>query len=402
MNSTTHNSSSPASATRAHGGLIHIGTKKRLLSYALYLAAIFFRAWNRLQKDKPKRVLLLEPFGLGDVITFEPLARELAGANFEVVFCSKPEWKPVLGNNLKSLRWFDLRLPWATHNERQKYRLNQYLSPAFRAEIRALRTLARGGVGIDTRGDIRSVLFLYAAGCRRVLSLSNYLGSDLKMWNSVAELVPMREDLRRWELNLEFMKRLSGPFPSQAQPPRIPHLINKSPNHRVALVPIAPWAGKLWDTARWQSLVRWLEQNGWDILGLCGPNQTAAARSALGPGVEIHECTSISHWADQFNRCSFAVTVDSGPMHVADALDLPVVALFGQGKLPLWAPSSPRSIVVTHQDDPDFVICHPIDENAHLGRKFMDRISVEEVIEAIKRLAKVQTPAAPTSLSTAQ
>jgi ADP-heptose:LPS heptosyltransferase len=73
-------------------------------------------------------------------------------------------------------------------------------------------------------------------------------------------------------------------------------------------------------------------------------------------------------------------------MHLADALGIPVVALFGQGRLPLWAPSGRRSCLISHQSDPDFQLCHPIDTNAHLGRKFMSRISVEEVLSALKRL----------------
>ena len=65
---------------------------------------------------------------------------------------------------------------------------------------------------------------------------------------------------------------------------------------------------------------------------------------------------------------------------------LTVIALFGQGKLPLWAPSGPNSVVIAHQDDPDFYVCHPIDENAHLGQKFMNRITVEEVLAAAERI----------------
>jgi ADP-heptose:LPS heptosyltransferase len=73
-------------------------------------------------------------------------------------------------------------------------------------------------------------------------------------------------------------------------------------------------------------------------------------------------------------------------MHLADALRVPVIALFGQGKLPLWSPSGPHSHVISHQNDPDFFLCHPIEENAEIGKKFMNRIEVAEVVE---RLTKV-------------
>jgi ADP-heptose:LPS heptosyltransferase len=74
-------------------------------------------------------------------------------------------------------------------------------------------------------------------------------------------------------------------------------------------------------------------------------------------------------------------------MHLADALGIPVIALFGQGKLPLWAPSGQQSRIVTHQDDPDFFLCHPIEENTAFARQFMDRISVAEVLAAVEALS---------------
>jgi len=77
------------------------------------------------------------------------------------------------------------------------------------------------------------------------------------------------------------------------------------------------------------------------------------------------------------------VIVDSGPMHLADAVGVPVVALFGQGKLPLWAPSGKNNRVLSHQSDPDFFHCYPIEKNAHWGQKFMDRIAPREALDAV-------------------
>ena len=121
---------------------------------------------------------------------------------------------------------------------------------------------------------------------------------------------------------------------------------------------------------------------GWELIGLCGPNQSQKAAEQLGPEVPLAECASLESWAREFNQCAFVITVDSGPMHFADALELPVIALFGQGKLPLWAPSGKQSVHLSHQDDPDFYVCHPIDQNIPLGQKFMNRITVEEVLAA--------------------
>src|SRR5690606_18110846 len=102
----------------------------------------------------------------------------------------------------------DLRLPWASHNEQIKYRLGLYRQEPARGDLRRFREMGKGAVGVDTRGDIRSVLLLYWAGCKRVISLSNYLGSDLPMSPLAAEIVPFNNDLRRWELNASFLSAL--------------------------------------------------------------------------------------------------------------------------------------------------------------------------------------------------
>lgn len=61
--------------------------------------------------------------------------------------------------------------------------------------------------------------------------------------------------------------------------------------------------------------------------------------------------------------CDFALSTDGGPMHIAAALGVPQVALFGKGGVERWAPVSEKSVVL------------------HRGRG-ADRISVDEAVAA--------------------
>jgi ADP-heptose:LPS heptosyltransferase len=369
--------------------VIHIGARKRLLSLILYLAAILLRFLALFRKAKPDRVLVLEPVGLGDLISFDPLVRELLKRNYEVVICAKPEWRPLFAEQPRQ-KWVDLRLPWATHDEQIKYEIGRYFREPTRTDLRNLRAIGSGAIGLDTRGDIRSVLLLYWAGCKRVISLSNYLGSDLPMSSLAAELIPFDNSLRRWELNLRFLRALDRDADlAVVGPPRLNHLIQKSRSRRVALMPIAPWAGKLWPRERWIAITKALREKSWEVVGLCGPKQSETAREQIGPDVPLTECGSIESWAREFNQCTFVITVDSGPMHLADALDVPVIALFGQGKLPLWAPSGTRSVPLARRDA-DFFVCHPIVANTHLGQKYMDRITVADVLAEVDGMSMLQ------------
>ncbi len=64
-----------------------------------------------------------------------------------------------------------------------------------------------------------------------------------------------------------------------------------------------------------------------------------------------------------FSLCDFALSTDGGPMHIAAALDVPQVVLFGKVGTEHWMPVSRKCVVLKRGDR-------------------VDRISVEEVLEA--------------------
>jgi len=384
---------------------IHISARKQWLAIGLGATAGVLRTWNRLGSRRyaqPRRVLVLEPFGLGDLISFEPLVRCLRQSGYEVVLGAKPEWRPLLPEG-PGLTWLDLFLPWATHNEQAKYRLASYFQRPWRESLKGLRRLGRGAVGIDTRGDIRSGLVLQLAGCSRVLSLSTYLGSNVHVSPRAAELVPFTSQLRRWELNLAFLEPLGVKVDrTSVGPPFLPHLRPVRPGSAIGFMPVAPWRGKLWIAERWRELAGRLRQLGSEIRVFCGPGQCSLAEQHVGTGLPVVECGSVESWARELNQCRLMVTLDSGPMHLADALGIPVVALFGQGWLPFWAPSAKGSRVLAHQNDPDFAVCHPIEENTPLGQKYMNRITVDEVFSAVRELQAELELTVATSLHVAR
>jgi len=372
-------------AASTRNELIHFGMKKRVASHLLGVGVLGLRFGNVLRKHATsKLILLLEPFGLGDIISFEPLVRLLKQRGFQVGICAKREWKTLYPED-EQLKWIDSQLPWGTHDEKRKYSVGGYRSAGFRKCLDELRHWANGAIGIDTRGDIRSVAVLHLAGCRRVLSLEAYIGSDLKVTPGTAELVPFNHRLHRWQLNLQFLGRIDPELRLEpTSGPRFEHLKKAPGGKRVGLIPAAPWAGKWW--GKWRELVEALRSKHIETIGLCGPGQRTLAEQQLQAPLAVEECASIEAWVEALGKCAGIVCLDSGPMHLADALGVPLVALFGQGNLPLWAPSNPRSCVISHQGDPDFKLLQAVDENTSAAQKFMNRISVSEVIEAIEKV----------------
>ena len=363
----------------------HLGPRKRLLAALLSLVASVLRCCNAWFGPRAvgKKVVLLEPFGLGDIISLQPLLNCLLERGYQVVLCGNQAWRALYPPRAGFV-WLDAGLPWGTHDEKAKYRFSAYVSPAFRSFLRQFGNEASGGIGVDTRGDIRSTIALYLARCSRVTSLSHYIGSDVRVPSIAAGIVPFSPGLRRWEMNMRFLVAIgAGTIPDSAPPPSFPHLKTSMKGGVIGIIPIAPWEGKLWVASRWAEVITGLRKEGFECQCLCGPGQEMQAREQAGD-VAVTECKSIEDWARALCDCGLVVTLDTGPMHLADALGIPVVALFGCSILPLWAPSGPRSVVIAHQDEPEFMICQPVEKNSEIGRKAMERNSACEVLAAAR------------------
>lgn len=87
-------------------------------------------------------------------------------------------------------------------------------------------------------------------------------------------------------------------------------------------------------------------------------------------------------------RASLFVGNDSGPMHIAAAMDTPVVALFGPQLPGRFGPVAAQSAVLHHQ-----VTCCPCLQRSCIrpNNPCISLISVEQVVEASERLLRAST-----------
>jgi ADP-heptose:LPS heptosyltransferase len=81
--------------------------------------------------------------------------------------------------------------------------------------------------------------------------------------------------------------------------------------------------------------------------------------------------------------CDLLVCLDSGPMHLAQTLGIPVVALFGPGDFDLWRPKGRCDQALFHR-----LPCNPCLQNECVrpADSCMPRITVDEVFDAIQRV----------------
>ncbi len=101
----------------------------------------------------------------------------------------------------------------------------------------------------------------------------------------------------------------------------------------VAMLPGSQWPSKRWPAEHFAALATRLEDQGARVVLLGGPGDVALVERIRGmmirPAESLAGRTTIPQLTAVLERASAVVANDSGPMHLAVALERPVVALFG-------------------------------------------------------------------------
>lgn len=86
-------------------------------------------------------------------------------------------------------------------------------------------------------------------------------------------------------------------------------------------------------------------------------------------------------------KCDLFVCLDSGPMHLAAASNIPTVAIFGPGEYWRWQPRHNGGMIVRQPLD-----CAPCSQDVCQNPKCMLSVSANEVISACEKLLKTSEP----------
>jgi heptosyltransferase I len=150
----------------------------------------------------------------------------------------------------------------------------------------------------------------------------------------------------------------------------------------IVMNPGAGWAAKQWPGDRYGEVARALSQHGYAVLVNFGPGEeelakavrTSSNKTAVPISCSIAELIALMRQAKLF------IGGDTGPLHLAAALEIPVVAIFGPTDPMRNGPYRTRSLVLrdpasrtslSHTSTPDHGLL---------------RITTEEVIAAARQL----------------
>lgn len=278
------------------------------------------------------RVLLIKTSSMGDVIHTLPALTDAANAIpnikfdwlVEKSFAEIPAWHPMV----------DKVIPISF----RKWRKNIFARENFQ-ETRNLITALRSSsydVILDAQGLIKSALFSLAAKGNRV-------GLDWKSAReSFASLVYQKKVrvnfyqhaiVRMREL---FSKALEYPLPDHEPQFGALHIPQKTavpPQEKyIVLLHGTTWETKLWPENYWCELANRLKVAGYQ-LKISGGNASEVARAQRiadsCDAVQILPYLEISTMASLLQQATAAVAVDTGFGHLAAALGVPTVSIYG-------------------------------------------------------------------------
>jgi heptosyltransferase-1 len=153
------------------------------------------------------------------------------------------------------------------------------------------------------------------------------------------------------------------------------------------LNPGAGWGAKRWPAERYGHVARALAKCGVQSVVNYGPGEedlAGAAEAASEGAARAFQC-SISELIALTRRAKLFVGGDTGPLHLAAALKVPVVAIFGPTDPARNGPYGTRSVVLRNPASMTTHARNPRTDEAMLG------IGVEEVVSSAQALLAGKT-----------
>jgi heptosyltransferase-1 len=334
---------------------------------------------------------------MGDVIHTLPAVAALRAAfpDTRIGWIVEERWAELLG--AKSVPRSGARSPErplvdAIHVVNTKTWRTSMTSPATWKQITAAVREVRGEkyeAAIDFQGAIRSAMIARVAGANKVYGFAQPRESPARFL--YAERITAQGP-HIVEQNLSLAEAVAGrrlqtppaAFPrDEVAEQECEQRLRDAHTEKFALLnPGAGWGAKQWPAERYGQVASILAKNGMKPLINFGPGEEGLAKSVQevsGAACEVVAC-SIPQLIALTRRASIFIGGDTGPLHLAAALGIPVVAIFGPTDPARNGPFGTKSIVLRN----------PSSETSHKRRPDPEagllKITTDQVVAAAWQL----------------
>lgn len=205
------------------------------------------------------------------------------------------------------------------------------------------RSMARVRAGsydtaIEPRGDIRHILFLFLSGIRRRVGFDRAGGSYM-----LTDVVPYETSMSVHERNMAIVKYLDNKsgadgytalYETRAGIKEAEGLIRFLGGGKIlGIFPCSKFASKEWEPRKFGELAVKASGDGFTPV-ICGSAADAGKCAVVaghsgGKAVNCAGKLSLEGLVSFIKRCECVIANDSAPAHIAEALGVPAVAIYG-------------------------------------------------------------------------
>ena len=344
-----------------------------------------------------ERLLIVRLSAMGDVIHTLPAAQALRDAfpNAMIGWLIEERWAELLcapGTPRRGPRSAQRPVvDWVHTVSLTGWRKSLFTIPTVQ-QIAKVWNDVRGAhydVAVDLQGAIRSAILARWSGARVVYGAAEPRESPASLWYTRPVIARGAHVI---EQNLSIAEAVIQ-TKTEVPPAQLPRdaAAERRIGQRLAewairdfaiLNPGAGWGAKRWPAQRYGQVAKALAANGLRSILNCGPgeeNLASEAEAASEGAAKAMQC-SISQLIALTRRAKLFIGGDTGPMHLAAALQVPVVAIFGPTDPARNGPYGTRSVVLRN----------PVSPTTHARRAAPDEgmleISSQAVIDAARRL----------------
>jgi len=355
------NLTSKSADAAALGVLVKMSARKRLLIRAIeIIARPFVLTLERLSRGhetivgEVKKILVTEYWNLGDIVMLSPFLRSLRiqYPNTSITLLTSPKAAPLLEHQRLVDQVIVVRVPWAQHYSR--WRKYNPFSPLWLEFLRTLKRLRiqQFDLAFSVRADIRDNFILWLSNVRRRVGYGFGGGAFLLTDNATPDLEHPHLSVRWLRLlehigNCAIVRQPSLRVTEEEDQHAEQYLAAlgiRDGDFLLGIHPGARNAMRQWGDANFAELARRLKSEfPVKALWFEDPNQRAENldRSQVLPlALPLREFMGV------LKRCQLLICNDSGPMHIATALGVPVVAIFGPTEPAWFGPLGPNNRVV--------------------------------------------------------
>jgi heptosyltransferase-2 len=366
-----------------------------LAETALRPFAAFIGPDTDAKSNRVEKILVFDPGVLGDMLLLVPFLRNLRACFPEsrIALLGRPGAGAILLEGRLVDEWMQFPIPWGSRLTRWRRHNAFSLSwLSFFVDVFQLRRQRFDlGFAAGWSGDLRGNLVIWLAGARRRVGYG-YGGGDFFL----TDVVP--PDLARPHVadrNLRLLQHIGFPLLSDGQSLAVSPEDERSAKELLArhsitkddlVIGVHPGAGsevREWGDERFAEVARGaVEKFAAKILWFSDP---AKPRGVPANVDAISLALPFRQLAAVLSHCQLFICNDSGPMHVAAGLKVPVVAVFGPQRPEWFGPRGDGHRVVIRHD----IWCRPCADNCMWKEPYCLRlIPVEQVMDAVTGIVR--------------